>query len=143
MRKSAMTDRSTSALIALFALLVVATPFAPAVATTANQAAGLCKKNKNCDGAWGKNGDWSATVCNPGDECRLVYCPAKGDCSVSQRRGTKVLGVLKPSTGGLKPPSSGQAGHKKTGVPAAGVKLPTGFNQPTGKPPSASSGKRR
>jgi hypothetical protein len=141
MRKSVSIRFATLALIAPIALLLVAIPSIPAGATNAKQADALCKKNANCDGGWGKNGEWGATVCNPGDECRVVSCPAKGECVVSQRRGTKVLGILKPPTAGIKPATPGKVGPKDR-PPTAGVKFPTGSKRPPSfKPPV--SGKRR
>ena len=134
MHKPVMAGFATSALATPIVLLLVAMPSIPAAATNAKQADALCKKNKNCEGGW-SNGAWSATVCNPGEECRLVNCPKKGECTVSQRRGTNVLGVLKPL-------SSGPTGPKYERPPTAGVKLPSGSNSPPSFQ-SPSSGKRR
>jgi hypothetical protein len=143
MSKSAVTPL----LLAPVALLLAAIPSTPAAATKAGEAAAACKKSSNCVGAWAPNGGWTGIVLTGDPDAPVtVTCPPNKDCFLERRgvkRGANVLGALKPSTGGLKQPSSGQAGPKKTGAPSAGVKLPTGFKQPTGEQPSASSGKRR
>jgi hypothetical protein len=148
MQKSTMAGFAGSALIAPMVLLLVAILSTPAAATKAGEAAALCAKNPNCKGARGAWGGFYGAVYDPetGDTTGVI-CPAGKDCyldkgGAARKRGTKVLGILKPPMAGMKPPGAGPAGPKSTRVPAAGVKFPTGSNRPPSFHPSG-SGKRR